>query len=238
MTMPAQDFSLLAHTVASIVTRGSLAFSGLYFGWQFQKLKNTLLAGEWYILGVSASFGIVVALDPAKPIVWLWDYFDAFSRLLGVPLIATVGLMAVTHQVRLSKWQEVILFTASLIAALLFYTLDITVPIREPVYLVTCLGFGVYVFTLIRRVFLADRKWEAWMLIAALALYFCITPLDHYYFLPNTDAAILLNDDAVAHVGWAFLFSAIFFAYRGIAAVDASVRGHTTACASVSGRAD
>jgi hypothetical protein len=229
MSMPAQDFSLHAHTVATIVTRSSLAFTGLYFGHHFRKLKNTLLAYEWYILGVSACCGIVVALDPSKPIVWLWDYLDAFSRLLGVPIIATIGLMRVTHQVRLTKRQESLLFAVSLIAALLFFTLDITVPIREPVYLVTMVGFGVPVVILIRHAFKADNKWEAWMLIAALPPYLYITPLDHYYYLPHNDTAIILNDDAAAHVGWAFLFAAIFFTYRGIVAADVSARSRFTA---------
>ena len=224
MSMSAQDFSLHAHTVATIVARSSLAFTGLYCGHQFRKLKNSLLAYEWYILGVSACCGIVVALDPWKPIAWLWDYFDTFSRLLGVPIIATIGLMRVTHQVRLTKRQESLLFAVSFIAALLFFTLDITAPIREPVYLVTMLGFGVYLVILIRHAFKADKKWQGWMLIAALLPYLYITPLDHYYYLPHTDTAIILNDDAVAHVGWAFLFAAIFFAYRGIVAADASAR--------------
>src|SRR6266446_3669216 len=177
MSMPAQDFSLYAHTVATIVTRSSLAFSGLYFGRQLQKLGNTLLAYEWYILVVSACCGIVVALDQYTPVTWLWDYLDAFSRLLGVPIIATLGIMRVTHQVRLTKRQESLLFAVSLVAAELFFTLDITIPIREPVYLVTMLGFGVPVVILIRHAFKADRNWEAWMLIAALPLYLYITPL-------------------------------------------------------------
>jgi len=222
--MPAQDFSLYAHTVATIVTRSSLAFSGLYFGRQLQKLGNTLLAYEWYILGVSACCGIVVALDQYTPVTWLWDYLDAFSRLLGVPIIATLGIMRVTHQVRLTKRQESLLFAVSLVAAELFFTLDITIPIREPVYLVTMLGFGVPVVILIRHAFKADRNWEAWMLIAALPLYLYITPLDHYYYLPHNDTAILLNDDAAAHLGWAFIFAAIFFAYRGIVTAESSAR--------------
>ena len=222
--MPMSEFSLHAHTVVTIVARGSLAFTGLYCGPRFAKLKNTLLAYEWYILGLSASCGILVALTPWKPIAWLWDYFDAFSRLLGVPIIATLGLMAATHQVHLTQRQGSLLFTASLIAALLFFAFDITTPIREPVYLVTMLGFGIYVLILIRHTFKAKRNWEAWMLIAALALYFFITPLDHYYYLPHTDTAIILNDDSVAHVGWAFLFAALYFAYRGIVTADTDFR--------------
>jgi|ERR1700683_3151035 len=220
MQMPAQDFSPYVTTVVTILARGSLAFSGLYFGRQFQKLENTLLAWEWYILGISACCGIVVALDPWRPIAWLWDYFDAFSRLLGVPIIATMGLMRVTHQVRLSKEQESLMFAVSLVAALLFFTFDITGPIREPVYLVADIGFGVYLLTLIRRAFKAERKWEAWMLTVALPYYLYITPLDHYYYLPHTNTAIIFNDDTIAHVGWAVLFSVIFFAYRGIVEAD------------------
>jgi hypothetical protein len=59
---------------------------------------------------------MVVALNPTKPILWLWDH----SRLLGLPIIATIGLMAVTHQVGITKRQAGILFAPSLIAALLF----------------------------------------------------------------------------------------------------------------------
>lgn len=224
MSMATSEFNLYAHTVATIVTRSTLVFSGLYYGRQLQKLGNTLLAYEWYILGISACCGIVVALDQYTPVTWVWDYLDAFSRLLGVPIIATLGILRITHQVRLTKRQEGILFAVSLIAAELFFTLDFTIPIREPIYLVTMLGFGVPVMILICHTFQADRIWEAWMLIAALPLYLYITPLDHYYYLPHNDTAILLNDDAAAHVGWAFLFAAIFYAYRGIVVAESSAR--------------
>jgi len=229
MQIPSGDFSLNAHTVATILARGSLAFSGLYFGRQLQKMENALLAWEWYILGVSACCGIFVALNPWKPITWLWDYFDAFSRLLGVPIIATIGLMRATHHMRLTKRQESLLFAVSLLAALFFFTFDVTDPIREPLYLVLDIGFGIYLVSVIRCAFKADKLWEALTLTAALAFYLYITPLDHYYFLPHTDTAIILNDDTVAHIGWGLLYAAIYFAYRGTVAADTRAQSRIAA---------
>jgi len=81
---------------------------------------------------------------------------------------------------------------------------------------------GITLFTLASAA--CAMATEPWMLIAALPLYLYITPLDHYYYLPHNDTAILLNDDAAAHVGWAFIFAAIFFAYRGIVTAESGAR--------------
>ena len=98
-----------------------LVMSGLGYGVAFIRRKNYLLGVEFLIVGISATnFTTFIATG------WQANYnvaifLDAFSRGVGVPVIATLGLMAVTHNYKPSPAKDVILFLAAFAATAIYY---------------------------------------------------------------------------------------------------------------------
>jgi hypothetical protein len=98
-----------------------LIVSGLCYGAAFIRRKNYLLGVEFLIVGVSATnFATFMATG------WMANYniamfLDAFSRGVGIPIIAALGLMAVTHNYKPSVTSDVILFLAGFAAAAIYF---------------------------------------------------------------------------------------------------------------------
>ncbi|MTW10107.1 hypothetical protein GM658_05785 [Pseudoduganella eburnea] len=91
--MDIQTFALSLATLL-LVTIASTS------GWALLGKRNYLLGGLWFILAFSGLnfllfglYGVSVAYDIA-------NLCDVFSRGLGIPVVATAGLMAVTHRYR------------------------------------------------------------------------------------------------------------------------------------------
>ncbi|MEX6867297.1 hypothetical protein AB2D15_34770, partial [Pseudomonas aeruginosa] len=83
--------------------------------------KNYLLGLEFLIVGISASnFTTFIATG------WQANYniaifLDAFSRGVGVPVIATLGLMAVTHDYKPSPAKDILIFVAGFAATGVYF---------------------------------------------------------------------------------------------------------------------
>ncbi|HCF0446458.1 TPA: hypothetical protein NH694_004693, partial [Pseudomonas aeruginosa] len=98
-----------------------LVISGLFYGAAFIRRKNYLLGLEFLIVGISASnFTTFIATG------WQANYniaifLDAFSRGVGVPVIATLGLMAVTHDYKPSPAKDILIFVAGFAATGVYF---------------------------------------------------------------------------------------------------------------------
>lgn len=98
-----------------------LVISGLFYGAAFIRRKNYLLGLEFLIVGISASnFTTFIATG------WQANYniaifLDAFSRGVGVPVIATLGLMAVTHDYKPSPTKDILIFVAGFAATGVYF---------------------------------------------------------------------------------------------------------------------
>ncbi|MGE8065057.1 hypothetical protein [Pseudomonas sp. NPDC089569] len=105
----------------ALVSCVMLVVCGLYYGAAFIKRKNYLLGVEFLIVGISATnFTTFIATG------WQTNYniaifLDAFSRGVGVPIIATLGLMAVTHNYKPSAGKDALLFLGGFIAAVIYF---------------------------------------------------------------------------------------------------------------------
>ena len=88
--------------------------AGLYAGWRFLRDYNNYLLGlEWLVVGSSGVNFLVWAIRGGDPHSLQFDvayFLDAFSRSIGITLIAVVGLMRVTHGYKPSARVDVGLF--------------------------------------------------------------------------------------------------------------------------------
>lgn len=108
------EFSIFASSVLLVVC-------GLYYGVAFVRRGNYLIGGEFLIIGISATNFTVFILTG-----WLVNYnvamfLDAFSRGVGVPVIATLGLMAVTHNYKPSPVSDIVLFLACFAVSVVYF---------------------------------------------------------------------------------------------------------------------
>jgi len=75
--------------------------AGFYAGWRFLRdYDNYLLGLEWLVVASSGVNFLVWALRGGDPHSLQFEvafFLDAFSRSIGITLIAVVGLMRVTH---------------------------------------------------------------------------------------------------------------------------------------------
>lgn len=95
---------------------------GFTYGWKFiRRYHNYLLGLEWMIVATSGSNFLLWSLVSGDESHVLYDiayFFDAFSRSVGITLIAVLGLMRVTHRYKPSVKIEVGVFGLAIAAGL------------------------------------------------------------------------------------------------------------------------
>jgi len=96
--------------------------AGFYAGWRFLRdYDNYLLGLEWLVVASSGVNFLIWALRGGDPHSLQFDvafFLDAFSRSIGITLIAVVGLMRVTHGYKPSAKVDVGLFALAIGAGL------------------------------------------------------------------------------------------------------------------------
>ena len=95
---------------------------GFTCGWKFiRRYDNYLLGLEWMVVATSGSNFLLWSLISGDEGHVLYDiayFFDAFSRSVGITLIAVLGLMRVTHRYKPSVTVEVGVFGLAIAAGL------------------------------------------------------------------------------------------------------------------------
>lgn len=95
---------------------------GFTYGWKFiRHYGNYLLGLEWMVVATSGTNFLLWSLVSGDEGHVLYDiayFFDAFSRSVGITLIAVLGLMRVTHRYKPSVTVEVGVFGLAIAAGL------------------------------------------------------------------------------------------------------------------------
>lgn len=145
--MDIQTFALSLATLL-LVTIASIS------GWALLGKRNYLLSSLWFILAFSGLnfllfglYGVLAAYDIA-------NLCDVFSRGIGVPIVATAGLMAVTHRYRPSARASLFFLSIVLLGAALLESVT-GIAWVEPCFRIVAWGaFSVYLWYFAKR--LAD----------------------------------------------------------------------------------
>lgn len=132
---------------------------GFRYGLRFiRRYGNYLLGLEWMIVATSGSNFLLWSLisgDEGHVLYGVAYFFDAFSRSVGITLIAVLGLMRVTHRYKPSVTVDVAAFGLAIVAGL---------------YLQQFRGHELHVgpasfylaVNLLTTVFLAYFSWRLW----------------------------------------------------------------------------
>lgn len=194
-----------------------LVMSGLGYGVAFIRRKNYLLGVEFLIVGISATnFTTFIATG------WQANYkvaifLDAFSRGVGVPVIATLGLMAVTHNYKPSPVKDVILFLAAFaaFAATALYYLSTSFKELLPYFYV--LMWSLYTLFLVYFIWRLVRAGESLHALATLlggAAGLTIALRYDFFPIPGDDTKMIFM--TCAFLTWSYSIVQLFYAYGAL----------------------
>lgn len=215
--------------IAFLLADVAMVTSGAVYGWKFLRKQNLLLGFECWIVALSGTNFFFYALTESRFLYGISYFFDAFSRAFGFPVIALVGLMAVTHDYRPSKRTDVLWFLGSFAGAAVLMAaapeyrgvlgeyadapLVTTIAAAKPwFYLLMWTGFSGFLAYLAWRLFRAGERLHGWGVIAALVGAQTIATLYDFFHIPGDDAEHTLFYIAALST-WAFSMLVSYYAY-------------------------
>ncbi|HBO3911640.1 hypothetical protein ACM79C_06425 [Pseudomonas aeruginosa] len=102
-----------------------LIVCGVVYGLKYVRgRKNYLLGFEWLIVAFSASNLLVFLMTGWEVNYSISFFLDAFSRAFGVPIVAVLGLMAVTHDYKPSVAKDIMIFAVTFAATFVLVLAD------------------------------------------------------------------------------------------------------------------
>lgn len=182
------------------------------YGWKFLNKRNYLLGLEWWIVGLSGTNFFFYSLSGSHFLYNISYFFDAFSRAFGFPLIATAGLMAVTHRYKPSVFADVALFVLGTAGAIVLVTVDAVAPAKPWFYLVMWSAYSVYLVYFAWRLLRAGEKAQAFGFAVSLVAAQVIASLYDFYKIPGDDDQHTLFYIAALST-WAYSLLQTYYAY-------------------------
>ncbi len=191
-----------------------LVLSGLGYGVAFIRRKNYLLGVEFLIVGISATnFTTFIATG------WQANYnvalfLDAFSRGVGVPIIATLGLMAVTHNYKPSRAKDVILFVAAFAATAIYYLWPGFKELLPYFYVLMWSFYTLFLVYFIGRLLRAGESLHALATLLGGAAGLTIALRYDFYPIPGDDTKMIFM--TCAFLTWSYSIVQLFYAYGAL----------------------
>jgi len=195
----------------------SLAVTGWVYGLKFLKLGNHILGYEYLIVGSSGLNFLFYNATLYQPSYDLMIYLDAFSRAFGFPILGTLGLMAVTHQVGISKRTKIALFVITLGLTSVMLSSDFMLPMLPYLYLVVIYPFCLYLFYVAKRLFDIGRIGLAVFVLKSTFASLLIASIYDFYTIPGEEMNVVFNFFFLALITWSASFVAMYYAYVALA---------------------
>lgn len=201
--------------VLLIASDALLLLSSLIYGLKFLKKGNYLLGLEWLVITVSTS-NLMLFLFTEKTFLYNFSFFlDQFSRAVGIPVITTAGLLAVTHRYKPSVVADVVMFAAGIVVGLLFAFTDFAKAIK-PYLLVAAWGvFSVFLAYFAKRLWDAGQKLQAINVLAVLVSSQVIACIYDFYHIPGDDELHTIFYIFALAV-WAYVCVGLYYAYGAL----------------------
>jgi len=202
-----------------LIASGMLALvtSGFWLGYRFWREGNMLLGAEWMILGFSAFNFVLWSLFRFQPSFEISMICDAFSRSIGIPVIATLGLAKLTHGFDVSKATKWLLLVGGFPLA---YGLLAYPPIQP------ALPYALFACGIVANIFLLYFSWRlarvgerghALGILLVNASFAIMALLEGIIAIPGDETNLVLNFFFIAGWVWAIGFAEIYFAYQALA---------------------
>lgn len=196
--------------ILALVSCIVLVLTGLGYGIGFIRKNNYLLGLEFLIVGISASnFTTYIATG------WQVNYnialfLDAFSRGVGVPIIATLGLMAVTHGYKPSRAKDIILFVAGFAATAIYHLSDLTKAWLPYFYVLMWCVYTLYLCYFIWQLLRARAVFHALASVLGAVAGLTVALRYDFFPIPGDDTKLIFM--TFAFLTWSYLIVQLYYA--------------------------
>jgi hypothetical protein len=189
------------------------AATSLFYGLKFLKKRNYLVGLEWLALGISGTNVLVFLLTNSPLSYEVAHFLDAFSRGFGLPIVAVVGLMEVTHDYRPSVFQEVVLIGLAIFGAIILVTAGFMVKALPYFYVAMWVWLSIYLAWFIIKLLGIGETFHALTTAVALVTSLAIACIYDFYKIPGDEHNVIFNFFFLALLTWAYFVAAIYYAY-------------------------
>ncbi|MBV4458530.1 hypothetical protein KVG96_11255 [Pseudomonas sp. COR58] len=199
--------------IAICIAAFLLVLSGVVHGIKFLRKRNVLLGLECLVVAFSATNALLYFLMGWEVSYVISFFCDAFSRGFGIPVIAVIGMMAVTHGYKPQLTKDILLFAAALAAT---FGLVLSSAIAKPLpyfYLVTWSAYSLYLVWVVCRLVSVGEHRAAIGLALAMLSGQAIASIYDFYKIPGDETNVVLNFYTLAMVTWAFCLMQMHVAY-------------------------
>lgn len=191
-----------------------LVICGLSYGVAFIRRNNYLLGLEFLIVGISASnFTTFIATG------WQANYnvaifLDAFSRGVGVPIIATLGLMAVAHNYKPSLAKDISLFVAGFAATCVYFLSGIVKESLPYFYMFMWSIYTLYLCYFTWRLARAGEVLHALATVLGGAAGLAVALRYDFFPIPGDDTKMIFM--TCAFLAWSYSIVQLYYAYGAL----------------------
>ncbi|MBN3786822.1 hypothetical protein [Burkholderia sp. Ac-20353] len=189
----------------------ALIVTSLVYGVKLLKKRNYLLGVEWLVVTFSATNLMINALTGAQVFYSISLFCDAFSRAVGIPVIAIAGMMAVTHRYKPSIVVDVVYVAGALAATVIVWAADFMVGPKPYFYLVMWSLFSIYLAYFAKRLLSVGERLNAVGVILALVSAQTIASTYDFYHIPGDDDHMIFYIFAL--LTWSYQSVSLYYAY-------------------------
>lgn len=196
-----------------------LLTSSLVYGLKFLRKRNYLLGVEWLVVTVSTTNLLIYLLSEWQTAYDISFFLDAFSRGFGIPVIATAGLMAVTHGYKPSTRTDVLWFAASIAGTFVLVGADFMKKPLPYFYVLMWTAFSVYIAYFAWRLKRAGKGGHAAAVALGLVAGQVIACIYDFYRIPGDQDQMIFF--TLALTTWAYSLAAMYYAYGALERAEA-----------------
>jgi hypothetical protein len=197
--------------ILALVSCLLLALSGWVYGAKFIRKKNFLLGLEWWVIGFSASNFLVFIATGSELNYGMSLFLDSFSRGFGIPIIATLGLMAVTHNYKPSALKETMLFAAAFAGTFVVYLSDFFDEPRPYFYVIMGVGYTIYLSYFILQLMRFGEGVQALASAVGVAVLLAVAITYDFFPIPGDDTHMIFM--TWAFITWSYMAIQMYYAY-------------------------
>lgn len=188
-----------------------LALSSWIYGAKFLKKNNYLLGLEWWIVAFSATNFVSFMLTEWHVNYSITMFLDSFSRSFGMPVIAVLGLMALTHNFKPSAFKEIMLFAAAFAGTFVVFTADFFNEARPYFYVIMWTIFSIYLCYFILRLVKAGENLHAIATVITAVVGLAVAIVYDFFPIPGDDNYMIFM--TWAFITWSYGAIQLYYAY-------------------------
>ncbi|GGO87666.1 hypothetical protein GCM10011348_41390 [Marinobacterium nitratireducens] len=198
-----------------------LILAGIVYGFKFVKhRKNYLLGFEWLIVAFSATNLLIFLFTGWKVNYSISFFLDAFSRGFGIPIVAVLGLMAVSHNFKPSVFKDLVIFGITFASTFVLVLADFVQGPLPYFYLIMWSCYTLYLVYFTWQLLRAEESFQALLTALGAAAGLAIAVVYDFFPIPGDDDKMLFMIFALTT--WGYTLIQLYYAYGALARAKAA----------------